>query len=41
MPPAGGGVEVEIGVLFADVRGFTALAESRQPEEVTRLLNRF
>ncbi len=36
-----GGVEAEIGVLFADVRGYTALAESRPPEEVARLMNRF
>jgi adenylate cyclase len=36
-----GGVETEIGVLFADVRGFTALTESTAPEQVTALLNRF
>jgi adenylate cyclase len=36
-----GGVEMEIGVLFADVRGFTALAERLEPEDVARLLNRF
>ncbi len=36
-----GGVEVEIGLLFADVRGYTALAETRPPEEVAGLLNRF
>jgi len=28
-------------VLFADVRGFTSLAENMPPEEATRLLNRF
>jgi adenylate cyclase len=36
-----GGAEVPTGVLFADVRGFTAYSESRSPEEVARLLNRF
>jgi len=32
---------MEIGVLFADVRGFTTLAESLQATEVNRLMNRF
>jgi adenylate cyclase len=36
-----GGVEMEIGVLFADVRGFTSLAERLGPGEVAELLNRF
>jgi adenylate cyclase len=36
-----GGVEMEIGVLFADVRGFTALAGSMAPDDVAELLNRF
>ena len=36
-----GGVEMEIGVLFADVRGFTSLAETMGPGEVAELLNRF
>ena len=35
-----GGVELEIGVLFADVRGFTSLAEKMAPGEVATLLNR-
>jgi adenylate cyclase len=35
--PVGGG-EGEIGVLFADVRGFTGLAESRSPEALSELL---
>jgi adenylate cyclase len=35
-----GGVEMEVGVLFADVRGFTSLAESMPPREVANLLNR-
>ena len=34
-------MEIDIGVLFADVRGFTALSESRPPQEVARLLGRF
>jgi adenylate cyclase len=36
-----GGVEMEIGVLFADVRGFTSLAERMAPDDLARLLNRF
>jgi adenylate cyclase len=36
-----GGVEMEIGVLFADVRGFTALSEDMAPGAVAELLNRF
>jgi adenylate cyclase len=36
-----GGVEMEIGVLFADVRGFTSLAEGMAPTGVATLLNRF
>jgi len=36
-----GGVEMEIGVLFADVRGFTSLAEDMAPDGVAKLLNRF
>jgi adenylate cyclase len=36
-----GGVDMEIGVLFADVRGFTSLAERTPPDEVAQLLNRF
>jgi adenylate cyclase len=34
-------VEIEVGVLFADVRGFTSLAEGQSPAETARLLNRF
>ena len=30
-----------MGVLFADMRGYTAMAESKPLEEVARLLNRF
>jgi adenylate cyclase len=36
-----GGLEMEVGVLFADVRGFTSLAERMPPDEVAQLLNRF
>src|SRR5438128_1434319 len=36
-----GGVEMHIGVLFADVRGFTSLAEHADPRTTTALLNRF
>lgn len=32
---------MDVGVLFADVRGFTALSEDRSPDDVARLLNRF
>jgi adenylate cyclase len=36
-----GGAEVEISMLFADVRGSTALAEQMPPTDLSRLLNRF
>ena len=36
-----GGVEMDVGILFADVRGFTALAERQAPDAVAALLNRF
>lgn len=36
-----GGVEMEVGILFADVRGFTSLAEHQSPDAVATLLNRF
>ncbi len=36
-----GGLEMEVGVLFADVRGFTSLAERQTPDELAALLNRF
>jgi adenylate cyclase len=36
-----GGVEMDAGILFADVRGFTALAERQAPDAVAALLNRF
>jgi len=36
-----GGVEMDVGILFADVRGFTSLAEGKAPDAVAELLNRF
>ena len=39
MPP--GGAEIDVAVLFADVRGSTALGESMGPREFANLLNRF
>ena len=36
-----GGVEMEVGILFADVRGFTSLAERQTPDAVATLLNSF
>jgi adenylate cyclase len=36
-----GGAEIEISVLFADVRGSTAIAERMLPEEFSRLMARF
>jgi adenylate cyclase len=36
-----GGAEVELTLLFADVRGSTSLAETMGPTEFTQLLNRF
>lgn len=38
-PP--GGMKMYTGVLFADVRGFTARAEAGDPEDMARLLRRF
>lgn len=35
-----GGVEMDVGILFADVRGFTSLAERQAPDTVATLLNR-
>jgi adenylate cyclase len=39
MPP--GGAEVDVAVLFADVRGSTGLGESSRPADFAELLNRF
>jgi adenylate cyclase len=39
MPP--GGYRATVGVMFADLRGFTERAEGESPSEVAALLNRF
>ena len=36
-----GGVNQTVTVLFADIRGFTSLAENEKPEKVVGLLNRY
>lgn len=36
-----GGVNQTVTVLFADIRGFTALSENEKPERVVGLLNRY
>jgi len=36
-----GGAEVELSLLFADVRGSTTIAESMNPTEYSQLINRF
>lgn len=36
-----GGAEVEMSMLFADVRGSTALSETMNPTEFSKLINRF
>jgi adenylate cyclase len=36
-----GGVNQTVTVLFADIRGFTRMAEREQPEKILQLLNRF
>ena len=36
-----GGTEIELSLLFADVRGSTTLAESMNPTEYSRLINKF
>jgi adenylate cyclase len=37
----GAGQSREVTLLFSDIRGFTTLSESRQPEEVVAILNRY
>ncbi|HSL42263.1 MAG TPA: adenylate/guanylate cyclase domain-containing protein [Anaerolineales bacterium] len=36
-----GGVELEISMLFVDVRGSTSIAENTSPEKFSKLINRF
>lgn len=36
-----GGRQIEISVLFADIRGFTTIAESLPPSDVVDILNRY
>ncbi len=36
-----GGTRQDVTILFADIRGFTAMSEQRQPEEVVTILNRY
>lgn len=36
-----GGVDMDVGVLFADVRGFTSLAARETPDGIVALMNRF
>jgi adenylate cyclase len=36
-----GGAEIELSLLFADVRGSTSLAEGMNPTEYSRVINRF
>jgi adenylate cyclase len=38
-PP--GGMKMQTGILFADLRGFTARSEGADPQEVSKLLRRF
>jgi len=40
-PESLSGQSREISILFSDIRGFTTLSESRPPEEIVRLLNRY
>lgn len=41
MAEASASTKREISVLFSDIRGFTTLSETREPEEVVALLNRY
>jgi adenylate cyclase len=36
-----GGRQIEISVLFADIRGFTGISETHPPSEVVEILNRY
>ena len=36
-----GGALSEVTLLFSDIRGFTSMSESRQPQEIVRMLNEY
>jgi adenylate cyclase len=36
-----GGALTEVTLLFSDIRGFTAMSERRQPQEIVRMLNEY
>jgi adenylate cyclase len=36
-----GGKRAEVTLLFADIRGFTSMSETRTPEEIVRMLNEY
>jgi len=36
-----GGALAEVTLVFSDIRGFTAMSERRQPEEIVRMLNEY
>jgi adenylate cyclase len=40
-PPSLGGEMRELTLMFSDLQGFTSIAEGLDPEELTRLMNRF
>ncbi len=40
-PPELGGVDKDLTVFFSDIRGFTTLSESMEPQELVQLLNKY
>jgi adenylate cyclase len=40
-PPAAAGRELELGILFVDIQGFTSFSERLPPHDVVHVLNRF
>ena len=36
-----GGALNEVTMLFSDIRGFTAMSETRAPQDIVRLLNEY